>query len=151
MSGRHSARLHRRRPPRPRWILAGAALLPVAVGGALYSAGAAFPGLGGCSGALPVSVAATEETVDVLEDAAASLEARGAEADGHCVKYHVTAAAPNEVARSLDARAAGAPDLWVPDSSAWLARIDGFAGDPTIVARSLARSGTVGRTRSRSP
>ena len=148
MSGRHSARPHRRRPPRPRWIVAVAALLPVAVGGVLYSADAAFLGLGGCSEALHVSVAATEETVDVLEGAAASLEARGAEADGHCVKYHVTAAAPNEVARSLDARAAGTPDLWVPDSSAWLARIDGFAGDATVVARSLARSPVVVASRS---
>ncbi len=109
----------------------------------MFSANASLLGLGGCSGSLPVSVAATEETVEVLQDAASSLEQRGAEADGECVDYQVHAAAPNEVSRSLDARAAGSPDLWVPDSSAWLERIDGFEGEPTVVASSLARSPVV--------
>lgn len=143
MSGRHSARPHEGRATRHWRVLAVAVVFPVAVGGVVYSADAAFRGIGDCDGSLRVSLAATEETVDVLQDAAANLEEQGAEVDGRCVRYQVREAAPNEVSRSLDARDAGTPDLWVPDSSAWLERIDGFEGDPTVVARSLARSPVV--------
>ncbi len=150
MPGRHSAAPSRGRQRAPWQLLVLVAVLPVALGGVLFSANASLPGLGGCDGSLPVSIAATQETVDVLQDAASSLEQNGAEVDGHCVDYQVRAAAPNEVSRSLDARAAGSPDLWVPDSSAWLERIDGFAGEPTVVARSLARSPVVVASRGNS-
>lgn len=145
MPGRHSAapRRTRRWPAPSRRLLALVVLLPLGTGGVLYSADASLPGLGGCSGSLHVSVAASEETVDVLQEAASKLAEGGDEVDGRCVDYQVHAAAPNEVARSLDARAGDSPDLWIPDSSAWLHRIDGFTGEPTVVARSLARSPVV--------
>ena len=116
--------------------------LPVALG-VQHVATPALLGLTVCSGSQTVSVAAAEESVEVLREVALSLEEGGAEADGHCVDYRVYAADPSEVSRSLDARAAGAPDLWVPDSAAWLERIDGFEGQPTVVSRSLARSPVV--------
>ena len=116
--------------------------LPVALG-VQHVANPTLLGLGGCSGSQTVSVAAAEESVEVLREVALSLEEGDAEADGRCVDYRVYAADPSEVSRSLDARAAGAPDLWVPDSAAWLERIDGFEGQPTVVSRSLARSPVV--------
>lgn len=140
--GRHSA-AHRRRRRAPRRLLPLAAVLPVVLGSVLVSANASRLGLSGCSGTLPVSVAAPKESVDVLEKAAQTLEAGGAEVDGTCVDYQVRAADPSAVSRSLDARATSSPDVWVPDSSAWLQRIDGFAGRPTVVARSLGRTPVV--------
>jgi ABC-type Fe3+ transport system substrate-binding protein len=118
-------------------------VLPVALGGVLVSANASLLGIGDCSGSLPVSIAATPESVEVLQDATLALEQSGAEADGVCVDYKVRTAAPNAVSRSLDARAADSPDLWVPDSAAWLQRIDGFGGEPAVVAHSLGRSPVV--------
>ena len=81
--------------------------------------------------------------MDLLQDVASALERGGAEAHGRCIRYDVRAAAPNDVARALDARASESPDLWVPDSSAWLERIGGFEGEPGVVAPSLARSPVV--------
>lgn len=134
-------------------VLAIPAAAAVVLGGVLVGANASFLGLGGCSGTATVSVAATTESVEVLRDAAHSLEETGTEADGDCVDYQVHAAASNAVARSLDARASRTPDVWVPDSSAWLERIDGFAGKPQVLARSLARSPVVvaGRGLARPP
>ena len=115
--------------------------LPVALG-VQHVANPTLLGLGGCSGSQTVSVAAAEESVEVLREVALSLEEGGAEADGHCVDYRVYAADPPR-SRGRWTRAAGAPDLWVPDSAAWLERIDGFEGQPTVVSRSLARSPVV--------
>ena len=67
--------------------------------------------------------------MDLLQDVASALERGGAEAHGRCIRYDVRAAAPNDVARALDARASESPDLWVPDSSAWLERIGSFEGE----------------------
>ena len=140
MAGRHSTAPRRRRRPSQRRQVALVAALPVVLGGVLYSAEASLIDLGGCSESLDVSVAATQESVELLRDATGVLEADGAEADGYCVDYRVSAAAPNEVSRSLDARSEAAPTLWVPDSSAWLDRIDGFDGEAKVVAESLGRS-----------
>ena len=90
-----------------------------------------------------MTVAVPEEAVHLLRDAAAALAQRQVEVGGRCVDYRVDAAAPNEVARSLDAGSARGSDLWMPDSSVWLERIDGFAGEPVAVADSVARSPVV--------
>ncbi len=143
MSGRHSAPPRRRRERTSRKLPALVVVLPVVLGGAFLSTKISLPGLPGCTGSTPVTVAATTETVEVLEDAASHLEESDAKADHHCVDYQVSAAAPSEVARSLDAGEDGTPDLWVPDSSTWLERIDGFEGEPIMVAESLGSSPVV--------
>lgn len=117
--------------------------LAVGLGGVVLTGNASQLGLGGCSEPVVVSVAAAKESSGVLRDAAHALEQRKTEADGSCVDYRVHAAAPNDVARRLDSGAASDPDLWLPDSSAWLERIDGAAASPTVVAPSLARSPVV--------
>lgn len=143
MAGRHSAAPPGRgRRGRPLAVLV-AAVIPIILGGALLTGRAAELGRGRCAGSIHVSVAAAQEAVDVLRVAAAKLEQRGAEADGRCIDYRVHVAAPSEVSRSLDARAGSEPDLWVPDSSAWLDRIDGFRERPEVIVRSLARSPVV--------
>ncbi len=119
------------------------AVLPALAGTALFTAGASVLDLGGCSGSLPVTIAATEETVELLRDATSHLEESGAEADGECVDYQLSSASPDEVAKSLDAHDADSPDLWVPDSSDWVERVDGFEGEPKVVAPSLGQSPVV--------
>jgi hypothetical protein len=115
----------------------------VALGGILVNADASLLEVGDCDGSLPVSIAATPESVELLEDAATILEDSGAEVDGDCVDYRVRESPPTEVARSLDARAAHPADLWVPDSSFWLDRVDGFEREAKVVDPSLARSPVV--------
>lgn len=121
------------------------------LGGVLVTADASLLGVGRCDDSLPVSIAATPESVELLEDAALSLEESGAEVDGDCVDYRVVESASSEVARSLDAGTTNLADLWVPDSSFWLDRVDGFDSEATVVDRSLARSPVVvaGQKRSR--
>lgn len=144
MAGRHSAPAHANSRALPGFLVF---LIALAVGvGGFFVTGVASSirrGGDGCTGSVRVSVAATAESVGVLRDAAHSLEEGRTEVGGECVDFQVHAAAPPAVSRSLDARAASTPDVWVPDSSAWLKRIDGFEGQPTVVARSLARSPVV--------
>ena len=88
MAGRHSTAPRRRRRPSQRRQVALVAALPVLLGGVLYSAEASLIDLGGCSESLDVSVAATQESVELLRDATEAMEADGTEADGYCVDYH---------------------------------------------------------------
>lgn len=143
MSGRHSAPPRRRKPRSSRKVPALVVVLPVVLGGAFVSTKISLPVVGGCTDSASISIAAADEIVGVLEDAASSLEEREVKADSQCVDFEVSAAAPTEVARALDAGEDSAPDLWVPDSSTWLERIDGFEGEPTIVADALGMSPVV--------
>jgi hypothetical protein len=98
------------------------------------------PAAASCSTTHDVSVAAAPEIVAVVE---AAVERIG---DDACATYTVEAQAPAIVSQSL-AIGEAAPDLWIPDSSLWLARVtaqqpEGAAG-PQVVAKSVATSPVV--------
>ncbi len=145
MPGRHTASAHATSRALPLFLVLLVALA-VGVGGFFVTGVASsihrVTG-GGCTGSVPVSVAATAESVDVVRAAADSVEQRKAEAAGACVDYQVRAVSPAAVSRSIDARAADVPDLWVPDSSAWLERVGVPGAELSVVVESLAKSPVV--------
>jgi Ca-activated chloride channel homolog len=110
-----------------------------------------------CSGQVRLSVAAAPEIAPAIRAAADDWTDDGASADGTCVTVAVDAAAPVEVAAAIASRqgatltgvgpASGAtqvPDVWVPDASTWLLRLQ--KAGPGLVpqkATSVARSSVV--------
>lgn len=160
-SGRHEraarasgSRSHRRRPPRRRRPFLGvlAALLVVALvaglavtwpfGGSTDAAGDT------CEGGPVVRVAADPQVARLVDEV---LSSAGTDDDAGCVPVRVTARRSSEVASEVSRRtgqgfSAPLPDLWVPDSSLWLAvarRTD--VGSRRIVGqpRSVVTSPTV--------
>ncbi|WP_212822096.1 substrate-binding domain-containing protein [Polymorphospora rubra] len=113
------------------------ALVVVAVGGwFVYRtlAGA------GCSGEVPLNVAAAPEIAPAVEAAAQAWIEDGAAVDGRCVAVTVSGTDPVDVAAAVAGlhgislagvgRASGTavmPDVWVPDSSTWLLRLSAAA------------------------
>lgn len=110
-----------------------------------------------CNGQSRLAVAAAPEIAPAVRAAAEEWSDDGGSADGTCVSVEVDAAAPVEVAAAIASRqgatltgvgpASGAtqvPDVWVPDSSTWLLRLQKAA--PGLVpqkASSVARSSVV--------
>lgn len=155
MSGRHrthgQAGRGRRRAP---WAaVALVALIGVtAVTVRIVSANAS-----GCTGDIPIRVVVTPELAPVLEDVGTAWLATQPQVSGKCVSLKVEGVAAPTVASSLTVYAGRAidtaaapeptpsddaiPTVWIPDSTAWLGRVqevDGaaFAGSPRSIASS---------------
>jgi hypothetical protein len=111
----------------------------------------------GCTGSAPLRVAAAPEIVPALKQAADAMATRKVEVDGACTAIEVTAADPADIASALAGKQnvaiAGVglpsgnieiPDVWIPDSSMWLARL--ATASPVLAigdAPSIARSPVV--------
>ncbi|MGE5831279.1 MAG: VWA domain-containing protein [Micromonosporaceae bacterium] len=114
----------------------------------------------GCSSGIPVRVVATPEIAPVLRDVSTRWTARKPTVNGRCVRVTVEAKASATMASGLTVYAGRAidvaaepeptpreeslPTVWVPDSTAWLGRvqaIDGAAFDHDV--RSVATSPVV--------
>ncbi|HEY8534593.1 MAG TPA: substrate-binding domain-containing protein [Micromonospora sp.] len=89
-----------------------------------------------CEGELPLTVAAAPEIAPAVDAAARQWSADGAAVDGVCVTVQVSAVDPVDVAAVVASQhgvalagvgqASGdavVPDVWIPDSSTWLARL----------------------------
>jgi len=93
----------------------------------------------GCAGGIALRVVATPEIAPVLEEVGASWSATSPQVNGKCVELTVDSAPSATVASSLSVFAGRAidvaakpeptpsedalPSVWVPDSTAWLARV----------------------------
>lgn len=153
MSGRH--RNSNKKP-------FGGTALAIALAAAVVVAGGILvvyqlAGRTGCSGQARLGVVAAAEIVPALKQAASAMAARHAEVDGTCVVVEVSAADPAETAAAIAGRQGvtisgvglptgntEVPDVWVPDSSMWLARLS--AASPALnisESPSLARSPVV--------
>jgi Bacterial extracellular solute-binding protein/von Willebrand factor type A domain len=141
--------------------------MPIALGGvaalvavAVVTVRIVAADAGGCSGGTQVRVVATPEIAPVLQNIAARWTARKPAVNGRCVRVSVEADASAKVASALTVYAGRAidvaatpeptpreealPTVWVPDSTAWLTRvqaIDGTAFDDDV--RSVATSPVV--------
>lgn len=110
-----------------------------------------------CSGQAPLTVAAPPEIAPALKETAAALVAQQAAVEGACVAVEVTAVEPADVAaavaaaRGLSLTGVGqpngktqVPDVWIPDSATWLARVSAAAPNTAVQeAPSIARSPVV--------
>ncbi|NEE02812.1 substrate-binding and VWA domain-containing protein [Phytoactinopolyspora halotolerans] len=150
MSGRHAQRARRRRRS-PVWPIGVAVVLLglIAAGGYLVydvvladdeqqaaQGQADGQAQSECDDGRAVSIVAAPGIATVLEELAHQYnEAAGDDSDGLCAS--VTAASPAEAAEMLGGE--NSPDMWVPDSSAWIQRAAGrdvTLGEPQPLALS---------------
>lgn len=108
---------HRRQGRFPGWAVLVAAALVL-----LLCVGGAFAALGGggddsACGDDPITVAATPEIAEPLEEALAKVEE-----DDSCASFDVSAASSASAAKDIND--GDAPDVWIPDSSTWIDAID---------------------------
>ncbi|MEU4394022.1 VWA domain-containing protein [Kribbella sp. NPDC023855] len=96
--------------------------------------------LGGksCDDLTQVRLSTTPEVQPLLESAAKSLAAK--KEDNPCLQFTITAAPSAKVAKDVAGSTEGRPDLWVPDSSLWVAQADDGQKVPTVAVPSIATS-----------
>lgn len=142
--GRHTAAVtHSNRRP---LVITFAVLLVLGVAGTLIvrAVGSAadeggFIASGNCEAKTDVKLSTTPEMRPQLEAAAKSLLGRD-DSRAPCATFKITAAEPAAVASALAAGEDERPDLWVPDSSLWVARADDGQSVPSVVVPSIASS-----------
>lgn len=152
MSGRHRNRI--RKSPLPGIALALVVFLGVSIGiFAIYR----LASQAGCSGQTQLKVAAAPEIANSVRESAQALAQRRAKTEGTCLGFEVVAADPADIASAIadqhGATLAGVglpagdiqvPDVWIPDSSTWLARVQqAVPGGELPDAPSIARSPVV--------
>jgi hypothetical protein len=130
-------------------------------------------GLGGCAGGIALRVQTTPELKPVLAQIAAKWQDRDPQVEGECVNLTVTAQDSATVASDLTVFAGGGidvaaaprptpsedalPSVWVPDSTAWLLRVQAvdrgaflpqaqsIASSPIVIAMPSAVATAVGK------
>ncbi|GAA2385154.1 substrate-binding and VWA domain-containing protein [Dactylosporangium salmoneum] len=149
---RADVRSHRASPAQRRfrftpWIIGGLVVALVGAGGA-YAAAKLVKS--SCTGSVTAAVVASPATATLLEGLATKWSETDPVVAGQCAHVSVTGRDTAVMAQALgtewDAKTGAAPDVWVPDSSAWVRR----ASTAAIAERmmpdlqpSLARSPTV--------
>jgi Ca-activated chloride channel homolog len=146
-------RSHRRGGTRRRvalapWIVTALAL--VLVGGSV-TAGVAYLMTGGCTGKAEATIVVTPRIESIMKTLATDWAQTDPAVDGACAEVNIRAKDSAEVATALsgewDTKTQGpAPDVWVPDASAWVRKASVDADAERMVPDlqpSLARSPTV--------
>lgn len=145
---RRSHRKERERRQRPAWLIPLAALLILAL-----CAGGAFAAFGGggddtACDAREITVAATPEIAEPLEEALAKVEDKDA-----CAQFDVSATSAADAAKNIND--GQAPDVWIPDSSTWIDAVDSgkttgqwlegqsIASSPVVLASGADQKGKV--------
>jgi hypothetical protein len=121
---------------------------PIAIAGAVALIAVTFVavralagGSGDCGGGVKLLVAAAPEIEPAVREAAGRFSATKPKVSGDCVQVQVKAAEPADVANQLAGRAGGTinvaasaapspadadvPAVWIPDSTAWITRMQG--------------------------
>ncbi|WP_246002235.1 substrate-binding domain-containing protein, partial [Allorhizocola rhizosphaerae] len=111
----------------------------------------------GCTGQTQLKVAVTPELAPAVKQTAQAVTERRAKSEGTCFAFDVTAADSADIAAAVAAQQGKAlagvgqpsgdiqvPDVWVPDSATWLARVQQAASGTALPeAASIARSPVV--------
>ncbi|GAA4255673.1 substrate-binding and VWA domain-containing protein [Dactylosporangium darangshiense] len=125
---RADVRSHRRSPAQRRfrftpWIIGGLVVVLVGAGGA-YAATKLVKS--SCSGSITANIVASPATATLLEGLATKWSGTGPAVAGQCAHVSVTARDTAVMAQALgtewDSKTGTAPDVWVPDSTAWVRR-----------------------------
>ncbi|MFG1815217.1 substrate-binding domain-containing protein [Kribbella sp. NPDC049174] len=93
-----------------------------------------------CDDPTQVSLSTTPELQSSLESAAKSLATKGGDDGTPCLQFTISAAPSAKVAQDLAANSDNRPDLWIPDSSLWVAQADDGQSVPTVAVPSVASS-----------
>ncbi|WP_433166910.1 substrate-binding domain-containing protein [Kribbella sp. CA-247076] len=93
-----------------------------------------------CDDPTQVSLSTTPELQPSLESAAKTLAGKGGDDGTPCLQFTITAAPSAKVAQELAGSTDNRPDLWIPDSSLWVAQADDGESVPTVAVPSIASS-----------
>ena len=93
-----------------------------------------------CADPTQIQLATTPELQSPLEAAAKSLAAKGGKDGTPCLQVTVSSAPSAQIARDVAHGSDNRPDLWVPDSSLWVAQADDGQSVPSIAVASVATS-----------
>lgn len=93
-----------------------------------------------CNDPTQIQLSTTPEMQSSLEAAAKSLASKGGQDGTPCLQFTITAAPSAKVAQDVAKGSDNRPDLWVPDSSLWVAQADDGDSIPKIVVPSIATS-----------
>ncbi|NIK61767.1 substrate-binding domain-containing protein [Kribbella shirazensis] len=91
-----------------------------------------------CADPTQIQLATTPEMQSPLEAAAKALAAKGGKDDTPCLQITVSAVPSAQVARDVAHGSDNRPDLWVPDSSLWVAQADDGESLPSVAVASIA-------------
>ncbi|MEV5965290.1 substrate-binding domain-containing protein [Kribbella sp. NPDC051952] len=93
-----------------------------------------------CDDPTQIQLTTTPEMQGTLETAAKSLATKGGKNNTPCLQFTITSAPSSKVAQDVANGSDSRPDLWVPDSSLWVAQADDGDSVPTIAVPSIATS-----------
>lgn len=147
--GKHSSAVTRSNNNRRSVYITAVGLLVISLGAVFVvrsfgSESGADGFLGGgsqsCDDPTQVSLSTTPELQSSLEAAAKSLATKGGDDGTPCLQLTISAAPSAKVAQDLAANSDNRPDLWIPDSSLWVAQADDGQNVPTVAVPSIATS-----------
>ncbi|MFE1176160.1 substrate-binding and VWA domain-containing protein [Streptomyces sp. NPDC058773] len=148
--GRHSlpdgpapARTGARGGVRPRaLVLATGLVLTIVAGTVVALDNGLLPFGGPCGGdETRLEVAASPDIAPAIKAVAESAREDATSADGRCLDVNVTARAAHEVADAFGQRPVDPEfQVWIPDSSLWVDRVEAERGTPLATAGTLASS-----------
>ncbi|TCO26356.1 von Willebrand factor type A domain-containing protein [Kribbella steppae] len=147
--GKHSSAVTRSNNNRRSVYITAVGLLVISLGAVFvvrsFGSEAGADGfLGGgsqsCDDPTQVSLSTTPELQSSLESAAKSLATKGGDDGTPCLQFTISAAPSAKVAQDLAANSDNRPDLWIPDSSLWVAQADDGQNVPTVAVQSIASS-----------
>ena len=93
-----------------------------------------------CADPTQIQLSTTPEMQAPLEAAAKAVAAKGGKDGAPCLQITISAAPSAQVARDVAHGSDNRPDLWVPDSSLWVAQADDGQSVPNVAVASIATS-----------
>ena len=146
--GKHSSAVTRSNNNRRSVYITAVGLLILSLGAVFVvrsfgSSSGADGFLGGskaCDDPTQLQLATTPEMQSSLEAAAKALAAKGGKDNTPCLQFTISAAPSSKIARDVASGSDNRPDLWVPDSSLWVAQADDGQTVPDVAVPSLGTS-----------
>jgi hypothetical protein len=146
--GKHSSAVTRSNNNRRSVYITAVGLLVISLGavfvvrsfGSESGADGFLGGGGSCDDPTQISLSTTPELQSSLEAAAKSLSTKGGDDGTPCLQFTISAAPSAKVAQDIAGSTDNRPDLWIPDSSLWVAQADDGESVPTIAVPSIATS-----------
>jgi hypothetical protein len=145
--GKHSSAVTRSNNNRRSVYITAVGLLVISLGAVFVvrsfgseSGADGFLGGGSCDDPTQVSLSTTPELQSSLEAAAKSLAGKGGDDGTPCLQFTISAAPSAKVAQDVAANTDNRPDLWIPDSTLWVAQADDGESVPTIAVPTIASS-----------
>ncbi|WP_030416601.1 substrate-binding and VWA domain-containing protein [Streptomyces sp. NRRL S-1448] len=129
-------------PRRRTIVLSTGLVLAVAAGSVVAVRSGLLPFGGRCDGpSVRIAVAASPDIAPAVEAMADTAREKATRTDGRCLDVRVVARPSHELADSFGQRPADPEfQVWIPDSSLWVDRVEAESGTPLTAAGTIASS-----------